>query len=63
MDGVSALQIGQDVPLDLLTHTVMAVPGVKRVAWASPLADVPIAAAEVARLESLSFTATAAAEA
>ncbi len=63
VDGVSALQIGQDVPLDLLTHTVMAVPGVKRVAWVSPLADVPIAAAEVARLESLSFTATAAAEA
>lgn len=63
VNGVGALQIGQDVPLDLLTHTVMAVPGVKRVAWASPPADVAIAAAEVARLESLFLATTAAAEA
>ena len=54
---VTALQIGQDVTLDLLTHVVMAVAGVKRVRWAAPAADVRIAADAVARLDALAITA------
>lgn len=61
--GVTALQIGQDVTLDLLTYTVMAVPGVKRVTWASPLADVTVAPDAVARLDALTLTCTQADEA
>ena len=53
---VTALQIGQDLTRDLLTHTVMAVPGVKRVTWASPAQDVvPVPADGVAFLESLNL--------
>lgn len=60
---VSALQIGQDMTLDLLTHTVMAVPGVKRVSWRSPAHDVVRVPADgVARLESLALSATMAEE-
>lgn len=60
---VSALQIGQDLTLDLLTHTVMAVPGVKRVSWQSPAQDVVRVPADgVARLESLALSATMAEE-
>lgn len=60
---VDALQIGQDVTLDLLTHLAMAVPGAKRVRWASPTADVSIAADAVARLEALAITCAQADEA
>ncbi len=61
---VTALQIGQDLTLDLLTHTVMAVPGVKRVTWSSPESDVLAVPADgVARLESLSLRAVRAEEA
>ena len=63
IDTVEALQIGQDVPVDLLTHTVMAVPGVKCVHWGSPVEDVAVPADGVARLESVVFTVTAALEA
>lgn len=60
---VTALQIGQDLTRDLLTHTVMAVPGVKRVTWASPAQDVlPVPADGVACLESLSLSAVMAEE-
>lgn len=60
---VSALQIGQDMTLDLLTHTVMAVPGVKRVTWHSPEQDVVRVPADgVARLESLALSTTMAEE-
>lgn len=60
---VAALQIGQDLTRDLLTHTVMAVPGVKRVTWASPAQDVlPVPADGVACLESLSLSAVMAEE-
>ena len=60
---VTALQIGQDLTLDLLTHTVKAVPGVKRVTWASPAQDVlPVPADGVACLESLSLSAVMAEE-
>lgn len=60
---VSALQIGQDMTRDLLTHTVMAVPGVKRVSWRGPAHDVVRVPADgVARLESLALTVVMAEE-
>lgn len=59
---VTALQIGQDVTPDLLTHTVLAVPGVKSVLWESPTAKVVVPAAGVARLESLTLRTVAAEE-
>lgn len=63
LSDVAALQIGQDMTLDLLTHTVMAVPGVKRVTWASPAQDVVRVPADgVARLESLALSTTMAEE-
>ena len=49
--------------LDLLTHTVMAIAGVKRVVWNSPTADVTVGKAEVARLDSLALQTVAAEEA
>lgn len=61
---VAALRIGQDLTWDLLTHTVMAVPGVKRVTWTSPAQDVLAVPADgVARLESLHLRTVAAQEA
>lgn len=63
LSDVSALQIGQDLTLDLLTHTVMAVPGVKRVSWQSPAQTIITVPADgVARLESLALTAIMAEE-
>ena len=63
LSGVAALQIGQDMTLDLLTHTVMAVPGVKRVVWASPArAVISVPADGVARLEFLALTCAMAEE-
>lgn len=63
LSDVAALQIGQDLTLDLLTHTVLAVPGVKRVSWRSPAQTViSVPADGVARLESLSLTARMAEE-
>lgn len=59
---VKALQIGQDLTPDLLTHTVMAIAGVKRVAWKSPQAMVEVPADGVARLESLNLSTVMAAE-
>ena len=64
MKDVTSLAIGQDLTRDLLTHTVMAVPGVKSVEWASPSEDiVNVSADGVARLNSMSITAKLAAEA
>lgn len=60
---VDAIQIGQDLTLDLLTHVVMAVPGMKRVIWTSPndaVTDVPPDG--VAQLASLNLTASEADE-
>ena len=63
LSDVAALQIGQDLTLDLLTHTVLAVPGVKRVVWTSPAQTViSVPADGVARLGSLSLTARMAEE-
>lgn len=61
---VAALQIGQDLTCDLLTHTVMAIDGVKRVTWLAPADDVLAVPADgVARLESLYLRTVAAQEA
>ncbi|MCX4310682.1 MAG: baseplate assembly protein, partial [Desulfovibrio sp.] len=60
---VKALSIGQDLTLDLLTHTVMAVPGVKRVDWDSPSETVvQVPADGVARMESLDLSTVMAEE-
>lgn len=61
-ESLKVLQIGQDVPLSLLTHTVMAVAGVKRVEWESPKSDTRIPHDSVARLTSLSITVQQASE-
>lgn len=56
LSDVEALQIGQDLTLDLLTHAIMAITGVKRVEWTSP--SVPVLAVPddgVARLTALNL--------
>ncbi|WP_338669785.1 baseplate J/gp47 family protein [Pseudodesulfovibrio methanolicus] len=60
--GITPLQIGEDVTMDRLTAAVMAVPGVKKVDWASPVGDVAVAADALATLESLTLTAAEASE-
>ncbi len=55
--GVSPLQIGQDVPRDLLVATLMAVPGVKKVLWNSPATDVAVPANGLAVLADVQITA------
>ena len=60
--GITPLQIGEDVTLDRLTATVMAVAGVKKVGWTSPDGDVAVAADALATLESLTLTAAEASE-
>jgi len=61
--GVSPLQIGEDLTLDRLVATVMAVAGVKSISWTSPAADVAVDADELAVLSSLTITTTWATEA
>ncbi|WP_419787205.1 baseplate J/gp47 family protein [Pseudodesulfovibrio sp.] len=60
--GIDPLQIGEDVPLDRLTAAVMGAAGVKKVVWASSLADTVVAADALATLESLTLTASEASE-
>jgi uncharacterized phage protein gp47/JayE len=60
---ITPLAIGQDMPLDLLTAAVMAVPGVKSVDWLAPAADLPVPKDGLARLASLEFSALAEEEA
>lgn len=57
---VTPLQIGEDLTLDRLTHTVMAVPGVKRVTWLAPLADIDVSRAGLAVLDSLTLSSVTA---
>ena len=56
---VTPLAIGQDVPLDLLTATVMGITGVKSVDWTSPLEDVVVPKDGIAVLENVVFTTLA----
>lgn len=60
---VTPLNIGQDLPLDLLTATVMDITGVKSVDWLSPTADTTIQNDAIAMLESLDLTTNEEAEA
>lgn len=60
---VVPLAIGQDVPLDLLTATVMNLAGVKAVTWASPLENVVVPKDAIAVLDGVAFTALAEPEA
>ncbi|MFI3271949.1 MAG: baseplate J/gp47 family protein [Pseudomonadota bacterium] len=62
LSDITALQIGHDVPLSLLTHTVMAVVGVKTVQWVEPACDVCIAHDSVAQLASLVIVTSQASE-
>ncbi len=55
VSGISPLQIGEDLALDRLTAAVMAVPGVKRVEWTSPAADVVVPDDGLAILQSLAL--------
>lgn len=61
--GVTPLQIGEDLPLDRLVATVMAVPGVKRLRIASPAADVAVPASGLAVLTGLALAPVLASEA
>ncbi len=60
--GIEALQIGQDLTLDLLRATIMAVTGVKCINWTSPALDIAVSNDGLARLESLTLTTTWASE-
>lgn len=56
---ITPIEIGQDVPIDLLTATVMGVQGVKSVTWLSPTSDVKVAKDGMAVLTNLSFSTLA----
>lgn len=60
--GVKPLQIGDDVPLDLLISVIKPVTGVKKINWTSPAEDVAVSSGGLATLESLILTATEATE-
>lgn len=53
---ITPLAIGQDVPLDILTATIMTIRGVKSVEWISPGAGVVVPKDGMAMLEALAFT-------
>lgn len=55
VEGITPLQIGQDVPLDRLTWPMM-IDGVKKVNWISPAADVVVAADGLAVLQSVELS-------
>lgn len=56
VSGIDPLQIGEDLTLDRLVSTIMAVSGVKSINWISPTADIDVAADGLAVLESLIIT-------
>lgn len=60
---ITPIAIGQDLPLDLLTATIMSIPGIKSVDWLSPSDDVVISKDSLAVLESVLFTTVAEEEA
>lgn len=53
---ITPLAIGQDLPLDLLTATVMSIPGVKSVSWITPTADLTVPKDALATLASVDFS-------
>lgn len=53
---ITPLAIGQDLPLDLLTATVMGIEGIKSVDWLSPTTDILIQNDAIAVLESLNLS-------
>lgn len=61
-EDIIPLEIGEDLTLDRLTHTVMAVSGVKRVLWAQPAGDIAIGRAGLAVLDSLHLVTSTAPE-
>ncbi|MDY6904077.1 MAG: baseplate J/gp47 family protein [Thermodesulfobacteriota bacterium] len=60
--GITPLAIGQDVTMDLLVSTVMAVAGVKKTNWTLPVDDTQIDVDEMAVLAGITLTAVAATE-
>lgn len=53
---VNPLTIGQDVPLDLLTSTIMSTNLIKRITWTEPTTDVVVPRDGMAVLRSIVFT-------
>lgn len=59
---ISPLQIGQDVTMDLLVSVIMAIDGVKKINWTSPVADTQVDDDELAVLASITLTSVWASE-
>lgn len=62
VEGVAPLQIGEDLTRDRLVGVLMAIPGIKRIIWTSPAADVAVPGNGLAVLDSLTLTASEAVE-
>lgn len=62
VSGVSPLQIGVDVPRDLLISVIKPVLGVKKINWTLPTEDVAVGTDGLATLQSLNLTAAEATE-
>ncbi|MGE4297519.1 MAG: baseplate J/gp47 family protein [Desulfovibrionaceae bacterium] len=56
VDGIDPLQVGDDLTLDRLVAAIMAVDGVKEIAWTTPAASVVVGDDGLAVLGSLSLT-------
>ncbi len=63
ISGITALAVGQDVPLDLLRWVLMGIAGVKRVVFTSPADDTAVADDGLAVLQSVTITSSTAGEA
>lgn len=55
--------IGEDVIRDRLAAKIINIPGIKRIIWAEPLADITVEPSEIAQLNNLSITTTKVSEA
>lgn len=62
VEGIAPLQIGEDVTRDRLVGVLMAIPGIKRILWTSPVGDIAVPGDGLAVLESLALTAAEAVE-
>ena len=60
---VTPLQIGEDLPLDRLTHLIMAVPGIKKINFVLPAGDIQVTESGLAVLQSITLTFSWAGEA